>query len=161
LHLLPCCCPATALLLPCYCPATALLPYCSSALLLCCPAALLLCCPAALLPCYCPAALLPYYCPTAIPSPLEFSNTSGYIIFVVVVSPSCRSNTESPPISVTLNSIIYSCPYVKTGIYKLTLIKLKDYPYNLFTVIAKHSRIRNCLLLIINSSSPSVEVSLI
>ncbi|TWW68125.1 C-type lectin domain family 18 member A [Takifugu flavidus] len=52
--LLPCCCPAAALLLPCCCPAAALLLPCS------CPAAALLlpcCCPAAalLLPC-CPAA---------------------------------------------------------------------------------------------------------
>ena len=119
--------------------------------------------PTTLLPYY-PATLLPYY-PTAaattILSPLESSNTSRYIILVVAVSPPYGSNSKSPYISITLNSIIYSCLYVKTSIRKLTLIKLKDYPYNLFTVIAKYSRIRNCLLLIINGSSPSVEVSLI
>jgi len=92
------------------------------------------------------------------------SNTSKYIILVIIavaVLPPYGSNSESLYISVTLNSVIYNCLYVKTSIHKLTLIKLKDCPYNLFTVIAKHSRIRNCLLLIINGSSPSVEVSLI
>jgi len=92
------------------------------------------------------------------------SNTSKYIILVVVavaVSPPYSSNSESPRISVTLNSAIYNYLYIKTGIRKLTPTKLKDYPYNLFTVIAKYSRIGNCLLLIINSSSLSVEVSLI
>jgi hypothetical protein len=93
------------------------------------------------------------------------SNTSGYIILVVVavavaVSPPCGSNSESPRISVTLDSVIYNCLWVKTGIYKLTPTKLKDCPCDLFTVIAKYSWIGNCLLLIINGSSPSVEVSL-
>ena len=32
--------------------------------------------------------------------------------------------------------------------------------YNLFTVIVKYNQIGNCLLLIINSSSPSVDISL-
>ena len=91
----------------------------------------------------------------------ESSNTSGYIILAVVLSPFYGSNSESPRISVTLNSVIYSYLCVKTRIRKLTLIKLKDYPYDLFMVIVKYSRIRNCLLLIINGSSPSVEVSLI
>ena len=139
----------------CHCP-TVLLPYCPATTLL--------------LPYY-PTTLLPY-CPaaaaaatiaaiTAILSLLESSNTSRSIIFVVVASPSCYSNSESPPISITLNSAIYSCPCVKTNIYKSTLIKLKDCPCNLFIVIAKYSWIRNCLLLIMNSSSPSVKVSLI
>jgi hypothetical protein len=70
-------------------------------------------------------------------------------------------NSESPYISVTLNNIIYSCLYIKTGIRKLTPIKLKDCPYNLFMVIAKYSQIRNYLLLTINGSSLSIEVSLI
>ena len=119
-----------------------------------------------LLPYYCPATalLLLYYYPTTtattILSPPESSNTSGYIILVVVASPPCGSISESPPISVTLNSVIYSCLYIKTGICKLTPTKLKDYPYDLFIVIAKYSRIRNCLLLIINGSSLSVKVSL-
>jgi len=136
-------CPTTALLLPCYCPTTALL-----------------------LPYYCPttALLLPYYYPTTIATAttaiLSRSNTSGYIILVVVALPPCCSNSESPLIFVTLNSVIYSYLCVKTGIRKLTLIKLKDCPCDLFTIIAKYSQIRNCLLLIINSSSPSVEVSL-
>ena len=118
-----------------------------------------------------PTLLLPYYCPTyptttlLLPYPttaiLFYSNTPGYIILVVAASPSCGSNSESLSISVTLNSAIYSCLCVKTGIRKSTLIKLKDCPCDLFTVIVKHSRIRNCLLLIINGSSPSVEVSLI
>jgi len=148
-------CPTTALLLPYYCPdTTLLLPryYPSTTLLL---------------PCYYPATalLLPYYCPaaaaTTILSPLKSSNTSGCIILVIAASPPYSSNSESPRISVTLNSAIYSCLYVKTGIYKLTPIKLKDCPCNLFTVIAKYSWIRNYLLLIINGSSPSIEVSLI
>jgi hypothetical protein len=91
------------------------------------------------------------------------SNTSRYIILVVVavaVSPPYSSNSESLCISVTLNSVIYNCLCVKTGIRKLIPIKLKDCPYNLFTIIAKYSWIGNCLLLIINGSSLSVEVSL-
>jgi hypothetical protein len=124
--LLPYYCPTTALLLPYYCPTTALLlPYCYPT-----TALLLLLLPLLLLPCYCPTAPLPYYCPiaaaTTILSPLESSNTSGYIILVVAASPSYGSNTKSPRISITLNSIIYSYLYVKTGIHKLTPIKLKD-----------------------------------
>ena len=120
-----------------------------------------------LLPCYCRAAalLLPCYCPTAVTAAtaaiLSGSNTSGYIILVVAAPPSCGSNSESLRISVTLNSAIYNCPWVKTSIYRLILIKLKDCPCDLFTVIVKHSQVRNCLLLIINSSSPSIKVSLI
>ena len=117
--------------------------------------------------CHCFAALLLYYpaaaaaaVTAAILSPPESSNTSGYIIFVVVASPSCCSNSESLLISVTFNSVIYSCPCVKISIYKLTLIKLKDCPYDLFIVIAKHSWIKNYFLLTINGSSLSVEVSL-
>ena len=78
-----------------------------------------------------------------------------------MVSPPYGSNSESPRISVTLNSVIHNYLYVKTSIYKLIPIKLKDCPYNLFTVIVKHNQIGNCLLLIINGSSPFIEVSLI
>ena len=126
----------TAVLLPCYCPATALLLL--------------------LLPCYCPTTAT-----AATAAILSGSNTSGYIILVVAAPPSCGSNSESPCISVTFDSAIYNCLQVKTSIYKLILIKLKDYPCNLFTVIAKYSWIGNCLLLIINGSSLSVKVSLI
>ena len=132
--LLPCCCPTA------YCrPTTALL-----------------------LPCYCPAtAVLLLYCPaSATAAILSYSNTSGYITLVVVALPSCGSNSESPHISVTLDSAIYSCPWLKTGICKSTPTKLKDCPCNLFMVIIKYSQIGNCLLLIINGSSPSLEVSL-
>ena len=125
--------------------------HCTALLLPCCPTALLSCCPATLLP-YCPAA--------ATAATLSCSNTSRYIILVVAASPLCNSNSKSLRISVTLNSATYNCPCIKTGICKSTPTKLKDCPYDLFTVIAKHSQIGNCLLLTINSSSPSIKVSL-
>ena len=126
----------TAVLLPCYCPATALLLL--------------------LLPCYCPTAAT-----AAITAILSGSNTSGYIILVVAAPPSRGSNSESPHISVTLDSAIYNYPWVKTSICKLILIKLKDCLCDLFTVIAKYSQVGNCLLLTINGSFPSIKVSLI
>jgi len=97
------------------CPTTALLPCCPTALLLCCPAALLL--PyyyptaALLLPCYCPTTtlLLPTTATAATTATLSRSNTSRYIILVVIASPSYGSNSESLLISVTLNSVIYNC----------------------------------------------------
>ena len=109
---------------------------------------------AVLLPCYCPAAataapLLPTAATAATAAILSSSNTSKYIILVVAAPPSYSSNSESPRISVTLDSTTYKCLWVKTGIHKLILIKLKDCPYNLFTIITKYSRVRNCLLLII------------
>ena len=109
--------------------------------------------------------LLPYYCPTAVTATittiLSGSNTSRYIILVIAAPPSRSSNSESLRISITLDSAIYNCLQVKTNIYKLTLIKLKDYSCDLFTIIAKYSQVRNCLLLTINSSFLSIEVSLI
>jgi hypothetical protein len=125
-----------------FCPFKLSLPYC-------CPDTALL------LPCYCPTAAT-----AATAAILSGSNTSGYIILVVAAPPSRSSNSESPRISVTLDSTTYNCLWVKTGIHKSTLIKLKDCPYDLFTVIAKYSWVRNCLLLTINGSSPSIEVSL-
>ena len=38
-----------------------------------------------------------------------------------------------------LNNAIYSCLYINISIYKLTLIKLKDWPYNLFIIIIKYN----------------------
>ena len=109
--------PITAVLLPCYCLAAAI-------------AALLL----LLLPCYCFTAAT-----AATAAILSSSNTFGYIILVIATLPSCGSNSESLYISITLNSAIYNCLWVKTNIYKLILIKLKDCLCNLFTVIAKYS----------------------
>jgi len=125
-------CPITTLLLPYYPTTILLLPY---------PTTLLLYYPIALLPYYYTALLLYYPTTTTTTTTIYYkdSNTSGYIILVVIASTFCGDNSKSPAISVTFNSTIYSYLWVKTGIRKLTPIKLKDCPYNLFIVIVKHS----------------------
>ena len=89
------------------------------------------------------------------------SRTSGYIILSVVESLFSGSKRERPSMLVTLESAIYSWPCVKTGIRRSTPTELKDWPCDLFTVIAKHKRTGNCLRATINGSSPSEEVSFI